>query len=77
MGKFIEIYSPLNLNQEVFLLNRPINRSEIESVIKITPTNKSLAPDGFTGEVYQSCKELNTDPSCKNFRGGKTPNYIL
>ena len=37
---------------------RPITRNETESVILTLPTNKSLEPDGFTGELYQIYKEL-------------------
>ena len=39
------------LNQEeIEDINRPITSTEIETVIKNLPTNKSPGPDGFTGE---------------------------
>ena len=58
MDNFLETFSLPILNQEVGQLNRPITRNEIEYVIKIFPISKSLGPDGFTGEFYQTYKEL-------------------
>ena len=59
MDKVLEKYNLPKLNQEeIENLNRPITSTEIETVIKNLSTNKSLGPDGFTGEFYQKCKEL-------------------
>ena len=58
MDEFLEKYSFTKLNQEeTENLNRPITCTEIETVIKNLPTNKSPEPAGFTGEVYQKFRE--------------------
>ena len=55
MDKFLETNNLPKLNQkESENLNRQIIPSEIETVIKKFPTNKSPGPDGFKGEFYQT-----------------------
>ena len=51
MDTFLENHKLLRLNQEeVENINKPTTSTEIETVIKTLPTNKSPVPDGFTGE---------------------------
>ena len=38
-------------------MNRPITSTEIETVIKNLPTNKSPGTDGFTGDFHQAFRE--------------------
>ena len=58
MDKFLEKHNLLRLNQEeIENINRPITSTEIQTVIKNLPTNKSPGPDGFTGEFYQTFRE--------------------
>ena len=54
MDEFLERYSLPTLKQEETAnMNRPITSTEIETVIKNLPTNKSPGPNGFTGEFCQ------------------------
>ena len=58
MDKFLEKYNFPKLNQkEIEDLNRPITSTEIETVIRNLPANKSPGPDGFTAEFYQKFRE--------------------
>ena len=54
MDKFLKKYNVPKLNQEELEnLNRPITSTEIETVIRNLPANKSPGPDGLTAEFYQ------------------------
>ena len=58
MDKFLGKYTFPKLNQEkIENLNRPITGTEIETVIRNLPINKSPGPDCFTAEFYQKCQE--------------------
>ena len=61
MDKFLEKYNLPKMNQrEKENMNRLIPSTEIKSVIKNLPTNKSSGPHGFTGEFYQKSREALT-----------------
>ena len=79
MDKFLENYNFPKLNQEELEnLNRPTTRTEIETVIRNLPTNKSPGSDSFTDEFYQKFRENLTPILLKLFQKiaeeGKLPN---
>ena len=79
MDKFLEMHNLPRLNQEeIANMNRPVTSTEIETVIKNLPTNRSPGPDGFTGEFYQTFREELKPILLKLFQniaeGGTHPN---
>ena len=69
MDKFLEKYSFPKLDQEdIENLNRPITSTEIETVIRNLPANKSPGPDGFTAEFHQNFREELTPILLKLFQ---------
>jgi len=59
MDRILEKFNLPRLNQEeIEIMNNPITSTEIEAMTKNLPKNKSSGPDGFTGECYQTFREL-------------------
>ena len=68
MDKFLEMYNFPKLNQEeIENLSRPITSTEIETVIRNLPANKSPGTDSFTAEFYQKFREQLTPILLKPF----------
>ena len=72
-------YNLPKLNQaDIENLNRPIKSTEIKTIIKNLPTNKSPGPDGFTAEFDRKFREELTPILLKLFHKiaeeGKLPN---
>ena len=79
MDKFLERQNLLIQKQEeIENINRPITSTEIGTVIKNLPTNKSPGPDGFTGKFCQTFREELTTILLKVFQNiterGTLPN---
>ena len=69
MDKFWEKYNFPKLNQEeIENLNRCLTSTEIETVIRNLPANKSPGPDGSTAEFYQKFREELTPILLKLFQ---------
>ena len=81
MDRFLEKFNLPRLNQEeIEIMNSPVTSTEIETVIKNLPKNKSPGPDGFTGKSYQTFREELAYPSKtlpKYYRGRNTSKLIL
>ena len=79
MDKFLEKHNLPRLNQEeIENINRPVTSTEIDTVVKSLPTNKSPGPNGFIGEFYQTFTAELTPILLKLFQntaeGGTLPN---
>ena len=69
MNKFLDKYHFPKLNQEeIENLNRPITCTEIETVIRNLPANKSPRPESFTAEFYQKFRKELTPILLKLFQ---------
>ena len=69
MDKFLEEYNFPKLNQEeIENHNTSITSTEIGSVIRNLPANKSPGSDGFTAEFYQKFRKELTPILLELFR---------
>ena len=78
MDKLLEKYHLPEMNQEeIENMNRPITSTEIRTVIKNFPRNKSLGGDEFTRELYQKFRGELTQTLPEICRERQTPKMIL
>ena len=82
MDRFLEKFSLPRLNQEeIQFMYNPITSTEMEAVIKNLPKNKSLEPEVFTEEFYQTFREelmpIFLKLFQKNFRERSTSKLFL
>ena len=69
MDKVLEKHNLLRLNQEeIENIKRTITSTEVETLMKNLPTNKSSGPDSFKGEFYQTFREELTPILLKLFQ---------
>ena len=55
INRYLEKFNLTRLDQEeTEIMKKPITSTEIKSVIKNLPRNKSPGPDGFMGEFYSN-----------------------
>ena len=58
MDKFLDTHNLPRFNhEEIQNLNRPKTSNKIKAIIKSISVKKSVGPDGFTAEFYQTLKE--------------------
>ena len=79
VDKFLDKHNLPRLDQqEIENITRTITSTEIETVIKNLPTNKTPGPDSFTGRFHQTFREELTPILLKCFQniaeGGTLPN---
>ena len=80
MDKFVENHNLLRLNQEeIENINRPITSTEIETVIKNLPTNKSTNQMASQANSIKHWRRANIYPSqtLPNTAERNTPKLIL
>ena len=57
MYRFLEKFNLPRLNQEeIEIMNKTIRNTEVKTVIKNLPQEKSPRPDGFTGEFHKTLR---------------------